>query len=1760
MHYFYRSILFISALSFVLGMAPALALAATALPFSAAHPQYAAILSTALAQETADDAEAQRNIDEDFDPEDFGLSGVGFLPSNPLYIFKAVRRGWSDAFTTGTVEKIENSLRFAAERLLEAEALAERGARESTIASALDGFRREVERTRARAADAVEQLGDTEEGKALAAKMMDSVIKYEKLIGKIEKGTSGRAVSAAANAKSGAGDALGAAFSFVPETEAASTLAEVLDAQRGSDFKEFKNIEVLKSVEAQVPDAAKPAIRAAAEHALAKLEDNLASEAGSRSALGDYVRQVGGNEVRHLEIIQDLEVRPLSEDARATLVAAKEEVLSRAETRLAALPTVEKQALLGHLNEGTIEGVRVVKELEKNISADTLADVADVAATAKQSFAQKIETAITDSGERAKLLESVERFHDAKSLSVLDEIASLIPPEQQSVFAALKQKAAAEIQNDIFRARDSLQEKAFYSALSGDHPDELSALRSFGVGESITEGIRTATAEQIKARVGAIRDETRLGKYEDALRTANTGAGDSSIDLATFFAQQRVVFGSRDKAEAKIASAAALVEELSGLTASLPLNLGYGDEGFDPSIRNAARLLNSAERRLASARAALARNDFGFAYNEAQETEFTARDGTSVARAYKSGRRAPETKTAVDSGKDVAGGEWRLYNRSEFQRFCISYGGTLTETLSCAYDDGRVFSVPKDSFPVIIPTAFRPTEQRVVPFPVPVVDPERPLPLPVLDPSKAGRCGGPENYGCPTELLCIIPKNLPLPDADVSFYAPSYGSCVTKESVEKRKDITCQAYFEGYVYDSSVKSCRKDSASGCSNPFVYKTKDECEIGIRAEAPPERDTARWVEHTWKFADGVETSMILDRTDSEYVRYIKNVETTCRLTPKQQFVWKPGAGNDSADNWKNFGIPDCSGQAFAPANCGNNICESGETIKNCSKDCSAGKTARDAYSCPGFAYERIGSRGERYCQLNTRQACNSSYPQYLYESSYSPAQCPSDSGSTATTTTQFGNCNSHTSRYGCEANQDCDWYVPPSGSSYCSLAVRGSWTSHVWRFSDGGIENSSILGRTDREYSEFIASIDAQCKTITRSKFAWKLGAGNDSPDNWQSFGIPDCSGTSAITGTAGGGYAGDANSCPGFAYSQWDKNGRRYCKLNSEYKCDYTYPSYLVNGPNYKNTNCPSEPIETATTTTGVGGTSSMRKCFYPNASKNGTPVGYTVWCESDYVNCHEGSPSGASISLTGVSLGAPSSCESGWSGGASGYCNNNNYCDPWESKVTCSVECANGPGTYTTGTCNNNNYCDTWENATTCPAECGSSGTTAACSDGKDNDGDGQTDYPADTGCYGPNDYDEAYYSGGGGGTSTTCDSALTTLLGTGCHQMYSDSSGNTVFCDGPMTKSAKRGDTTTVAGCSTTSGGGGTTSGGTPTIPTGVTATAPSTGNTVEIRWTDASTNETYFKIWRQANSSWAFLTQVPSTYNASTGTVLSYNDQNVPSGSVSYQIQACNETSCSQDSLLASVWVAGGGGTVTSYCGDRVCNASESTASCPADCGTTGGGGTTTTNPACSDGRDNDGDGQTDYPADTGCYSAADTDEAYYPGGGGSTSTTCDSATTALLGTGCHSMGNAFFNNEMTKYVWPGGSTVLECSTGSISGCSGSGGGSTSGSQCSDGVDNDSDSFIDANDPGCQNGGTSETYYGSSTTTCTSGQYWNGTSCVSSSSTSCPSGQYWNGSACVNTSTTDCTSGQYWNGTSCVSSAGGSVWQAFQSWLKGE
>ena len=144
----------------------------------------------------------------------------------------------------------------------------------------------------------------------------------------------------------------------------------------------------------------------------------------------------------------------------------------------------------------------------------------------------------------------------------------------------------------------------------------------------------------------------------------------------------------------------------------------------------------------------------------------------------------------------------------------------------------------------------------------------------------------------------------------------------------------------------------------------------------------------------------------------------------------------------------------------------------------------------------------------------------------------------------------------------------WYYPPAGGAgYCmssnnttctsgqywngtacvSSPTSTSWSSKTWTFKDGTTQSSSILSRTDSEYTAYISRIESDC----RAKYfaGWKPGAGDQT--NWQGFGVPECS-TTATTTTA--------TSCASGQY--WNGSA---CVANTSGNCPTGYHSHSESG-------------------------------------------------------------------------------------------------------------------------------------------------------------------------------------------------------------------------------------------------------------------------------------------------------------------------------------------------------------------------------------------------------------------------------------------------------------------------------------------------------------------------------------------------------------------------------------------------------------------
>lgn len=259
------------------------------------------------------------------------------------------------------------------------------------------------------------------------------------------------------------------------------------------------------------------------------------------------------------------------------------------------------------------------------------------------------------------------------------------------------------------------------------------------------------------------------------------------------------------------------------------------------------------------------------------------------------------------------------------------------------------------------------------------------------------------------------------------------------------------------------------------------------------------------------------------------------------------------------------------------------------------------------------------------------------------------------------------------------REAGWTGYDSGTGSTST----NWVNHTWKFKDGSSQYSSILSRTDSEYTSFIASVDAA--TPTGYFGGWKAGGGDQS--NWREFGIPVVSPTATQSGTtSSGGYgysSTEAQTGCTTAGGTWDATAM-YCKMPGSTTGSGSWSS--CNSTQYWNgTACVAMSTSGSTgsgsTSCGAGynwnGSSCVTSCssgqYWTGTSCQTSTTGGSTSCPSGQY--WSGTSSSCVSSMSG------SSCTSGqyWNGSA---CVSS-------SSTDMSTQCATAGGSWNSSS----NYC-----------------------------------------------------------------------------------------------------------------------------------------------------------------------------------------------------------------------------------------------------------------------------------------------------------------------------------------------------------------------------------------------------------------------------------------------------------------------------------
>lgn len=450
------------------------------------------------------------------------------LPDNPLYVFKSWGRGLQKAFTFDPVKKAELELKHANNKLIECETLIEKKGDDvdpklinkvlGSAESDLDSLAKRADTIKDRKGDDKELVDD------FTDKLADRQIKHAKFLDRLaeklpetikteilDKLTEVKEASLENSAK-----VLG---TVETAEELAETLTAALDAQAGSEFKNFKNLEVLEALGDRLPEEALQGLDQAKENAFKRLHENITQLSETeRDKFKKYVEFMPGHGGRQVELLDDfksiLGPDELAPDFINQLNVVKEKAFKKFEDQFKSFTDkgARERFLDPFKNTNRDTGdFRVISQLKDRIgsSSDIPEDLKKEVEQVQQDSFTKFREKFTDS----KALETVSQAEgffkkfrdnpDAVDFKVIEDLRNSLSPEQRQFVEKMEEDVGAK-----FAARFA-QVGPPGGASFGDFFSDPTDPNSIKVLEGLKGRLPEAARQGIEQAIGVQRDGFR---------------------------------------------------------------------------------------------------------------------------------------------------------------------------------------------------------------------------------------------------------------------------------------------------------------------------------------------------------------------------------------------------------------------------------------------------------------------------------------------------------------------------------------------------------------------------------------------------------------------------------------------------------------------------------------------------------------------------------------------------------------------------------------------------------------------------------------------------------------------------------------------------------------------------------------------------------------------------------------------------------------------------------------------------------------------------------------------------------------------------------------------------------------------------------------------------------------------------------------------------------------------------------------------------
>ncbi len=507
-----------------------------------------ALVSPALAQDEAapaEEATAEQAVTEEAAPaesvdqaiEEAGLSAEAIEDETvteedldaktpgAFSFFKKITRTVQRVVTRDPIKKAELRIEEAHEELLRAQKIAEENPddekSQEKVEKALNKFESNIEKVKEHAADIKEKKAD--QAGDFLQKIADFQIKQQKVLDKLEEKLPAGVFEKVEQARQRTIQNQSDVMTRVAQNAEQITerFNAALQNQRGSDFREFKNIEVLERVAEFVPEEARAAIEQAQAAARGRFEEHIQAlpEDMRNEAFGRYMKNIIGDPIHQMRALDNIKSQAnLPDDFFGQIEAAKEATVSKFEERFRRFEDpAGREQFLATLADGSVDNLRVIQQIKENVPEEIKQQIQQKEQQAVQKFKERF-VDDPDAQSRAdkfqELAKQMRENPDSATFAAIQQLEKTLPAEQRQFVQNMKNEASQG-----FVQRFQEEGDAAFKRIQSFDP---SAIQNFqnalsGAGGTAQALLNRAVNEQIdftQERIQNIDDPARFERIK----------------------------------------------------------------------------------------------------------------------------------------------------------------------------------------------------------------------------------------------------------------------------------------------------------------------------------------------------------------------------------------------------------------------------------------------------------------------------------------------------------------------------------------------------------------------------------------------------------------------------------------------------------------------------------------------------------------------------------------------------------------------------------------------------------------------------------------------------------------------------------------------------------------------------------------------------------------------------------------------------------------------------------------------------------------------------------------------------------------------------------------------------------------------------------------------------------------------------------------------------------------------------------------------